>query len=256
MQANWSLILNVILLCVVVVAIRRLVIAQRQNAIQDTDSSRVDARPTPPTFNEGCDDIIAVRRVEATCPTFPLDESSDDIILETKLTPNFDSYDIEPEPILMTSSNPSGQTAALPETLMLFLLAKDNRQLAGYELLQTLLAAGLRYGEGEIFHRHQHANGQGPVLCSLAAATRTGVFDLQNIGAFSAKGLCLFMHTSGNAAIDGERFVIMLDTAKQLAEELDTHILDEHLKPFTDECLTRFKRVLNISDDIAFTAVA
>jgi cell division protein ZipA len=117
--------------------------------------------------------------------------------------------------------------------LLIFLLAKENRQLAGYELLQTILAAGLRFGEGHLFHRHQNANGQGPVLCSLATATATGVFDLQNIGGFSVHGLCLFMHTSGAATIDAERFKIMLETAKQLSDGLDTYVLDEQRKPWS-----------------------
>jgi hypothetical protein len=32
-------------------------------------------------------------------------------------------------------------------SLMIFLLAKENRQLAGYELLQTILSVGLSFGE-------------------------------------------------------------------------------------------------------------
>ena len=139
---------------------------------------------------------------------------------------------------------------------MIFLLAKENRQLAGYELLQTLLAVGLRFGEGQLFHRHQNSNGQGPVLCSLAAATASGVFDLQNIGAFSVRGLCLFMQPSGHPAIDSERFSIMLDTAKQLSEGLDTHMLDEQRKPLSDASLKRYYQTLNISDMCEQTEMA
>jgi cell division protein ZipA len=131
---------------------------------------------------------------------------------------------------------------------MMFLLAKENRQLAGYELLQTVLAAGLRFGEGHLFHRHQSPNGQGPVLCSLAAATPSGIFDLQNIGAFSVHGLCLFMEASGNPTIDAERFAIMLDTAKQLSEGLDTYLLDDHRKPLSDASIQRYYRVLNLGE--------
>ena len=129
---------------------------------------------------------------------------------------------------------------------MMFLLAKENRQFAGYELLQTVLAACLRFGEGHLFHRHQFANGQGPVLCSLAAATATGIFDLQNIGAFSVRGLCLFMQTSGNPSIDEERFSIMLETARQLSDGLDAHLLDNQRKPLNDERLAHYYRLLKI----------
>lgn len=132
---------------------------------------------------------------------------------------------------------------------MMFLLAKENRQLAGYELLQTILAAGLRYGEGHLFHRHQHAHGQGPILCSLAAATASGVFDLENIGAFSVRGLCLFMQASGNPSIDAERFQIMYETAKQLSDGLDTYLLDEGKKPLTEAGLAYYRKRLNIIEE-------
>jgi cell division protein ZipA len=136
---------------------------------------------------------------------------------------------------------------ALP--LMMFLLAKGNRQLAGYELLQAVLAAGLRFGEGQLFHRHQHTNGQGPILCSLAAATDEGVFDLQNIGAFSVRGLCLYMHQSGNSGIDAERFDIMLDTAKTLSEDLDAYLLDDRRKPLSDGSIQRYHQRLNLIEE-------
>ena len=139
---------------------------------------------------------------------------------------------------------------------MMFLLAKENRQFAGYELLQTVLAAGLRFGEGHLFHRHQFANGQGPVLCSLAAATATGVFDLQNIGAFSVRGLCLFMHASKSPSIDKERFSIMLETARQLSEGMDAYLLDDQRKPLTKERIARYLHVLQIEQSEDEYAVA
>jgi len=125
--------------------------------------------------------------------------------------------------------------------LMMLLLAKDKHNFAGYELLQTLLAAGLRFGEGSLFHRHQLSNGQGPVIFSLAAATNDGTFDLQNMGAFSARGLCLFMQPSGNATIDIERFNILYETARQLSEGLDAHLLDGNRRPLTKESLAAYQ---------------
>ena len=129
---------------------------------------------------------------------------------------------------------------------MMFLLAKDDRKLAGYELLQTLLAAGLRFGEGHLFHRHQHSNGQGPVLCSVAAATSSGLFDMQNIGAFSVRGLCIFMKPSESPMIDAERFAIMLDTARQLSDDLDAYLLDDRRQPLTEEAIARYRSLLSI----------
>lgn len=229
MQANWSLILNVLLLVGVVVAIGRLMKARRQSL------SPASYQPSlGQTENKQFDDIIAVRKVNHDFSD--KQEESQDTTVRTSTSLHIDESDDQ------SCTNEPGKS------LMMFLLAKENRQLAGYELLQTVLAAGLRFGEGQLFHRHQYPNGQGPVLCSLAAATASGVFDLQNIGAFSVRGLCLFMQSSGNPTIDAERLNIMYETAKLLRDGLDTHLLDEQRQPLTDDSLARYYRMLNASD--------
>ncbi|WED43223.1 cell division protein ZipA C-terminal FtsZ-binding domain-containing protein [Legionella cardiaca] len=241
MQANWSLILNVLLLIGVVIAIGRLMKARRQSL------NPVSYQPSfGQTENKQFDDIIAVRKVNHGFQD--VTEEHHDNFTETTaaMGPMIGEFEEENH----ATSNEPGQS------LMMFLLAKENRQLAGYELLQTVLAAGLRFGEGQLFHRHQHANGQGPVLCSLAAATASGVFDLQNIGAFSVRGLCLFMQSSGNPTIDAERLNIMYETAKQLRDGLDTHLLDEQRQPLTEASLARYYRKLNISETYELPALA
>ena len=241
MQANWSLVLNILLLIGVVVAIGRMMKERRKNTHVVPQQPSVGQ--TEPT--KMYDDIIAVRKVPREVTDVPpviqsVPQSSQRPVISSTTTPTIHTPSPNTKPML--SSN---ETSA---SVMIFLLAKENRQLAGYELLQTLLAAGLRFGEGQLFHRHQHPNGQGPVLCSLAAATASGVFDLQNIGAFSVRGLCLFMQASGNSTIDEERFSIMLDTAKQLNEGLDTHLLDDQRKPLTDVSLQRYYKQLHIGN--------
>ena len=250
MQTNWSLVLNVLLLIGVVIAIGRMMKARRQNL------NSVDYQPSvgnPVTTNH--DDIIAVRKV------------SREVVNEQPVIQP--TTQITERPIIQASQPPAVSSVSVPQekkrpalnaepvsALMMFLLAKENRQLAGYELLQTVLAAGLRFGEGHLFHRHQSPNGQGPVLCSLAAATATGFFDLQNIGAFSVRGLCLFMQASGNPTIDAERFAIMLDTAKQLSEGLDTYLLDDQQQPLCDASIERYYRLLNLGETCDQTALA
>ena len=245
MSFNWSFVLNALLLTGVVVAIVRMVKAKRA-----VGSIPLTRQTTPSvgavSVEQHSDDIIAVRKVDSqyslsntAAPSLHpvLTAKRDDPIVEKNDTLIKKVVDVVVE---------NQKIESKPSTLVLFLLAKENRQLAGYELLQTLLAAGLRFGEGQLFHRHQHPNGQGPVLCSLATATPTGVFDLQNIGAFSVHGLCLFMQPSSNQAIDAERFGIMLDTAKQLSEGLDTYLLDDQRKPWSDATLSRYYRKLGL----------
>ncbi|WP_133130421.1 cell division protein ZipA C-terminal FtsZ-binding domain-containing protein [Legionella yabuuchiae] len=224
MQANWSLIVNILLLVGVFIAIGQMMRVRHKNTREKMRQPSIG-----PELGQEQDDIIAIRKISSHEVEDTQSKS------HPKVSPSKQSNRVVIEPNV--------------ESLMLFLLAKENRELAGYELLQTILAAGLRFGEGHLFHRHQQRNGQGPVLCSLAAATPTGVFDLQNIGAFSVRGLCLFMQASGNPTIDLERFDIMLETAKQLSEDLNTFLLDDEQRPLNDERLQRYYARLNKQQD-------
>lgn len=258
MQANWSLVLNVLLLIGVIIAIGRMMKARRQNLSVDAYQPSI-GQPV----NTHQDDIIAVRKinpeVKVVQPAIqPVIPPVSQPTIQPTIRPSIQAIkqptiQHTPPPVIQSVSSFHEEKAPVVggesvSSLMMFLLAKENRQLAGYELLQTVLAAGLRFGEGHLFHRHQSPNGQGPVLCSLAAATASGVFDMQNIGAFSVHGLCLFMQASGNPTIDAERFGIMLDTAKQLSEGLDTYLLDDQRRPLSDKSIQRYYKLLNLSD--------
>lgn len=257
MVSNWSLILNVLLLVGVVATIARLMHSRRKS---------LSSAQFRTGLNEGAsqalpiqDEIIAVRKIS---PEFEsLHEDDEDEHDSVHFGPALIS-DEDEDKVLMHEpetqpSNHSASTSMMnAPAVMMFLVAQENRQLAGYELLQTVLASGLRFGEGQIFHRHQLSNGHGPIMCSLAAATESGVFDLQNIGGFSVRGLCLFMQSSGNTAIDEERFQMMLDTAKQLSEGLDTLLLDDLRRPLTNEGIARYRRVLSLDEIGAELALA
>jgi cell division protein ZipA len=233
MQTNWSLIFNVVLLACVVMTI--VFIVRSRKAVPEV-KLRVKTPAVITPESQTFDDILAVRKIipdpVETCVISPVARPAVQVVEESA-------------PATITEKRRTPDTSSI----MMFLLAKDNRQLAGYELLQTVLAAGLRFGEGQLFHRHQYPNGQGPVLCSLAAATASGVFDLQNIGAFMVRGLCLFMQASGNATIDGERFEIMLDTARLLSEGLDTYLLDDKRQPLSEKSIARYCTILGLHDN-------
>ncbi|MDI1352116.1 MAG: cell division protein ZipA C-terminal FtsZ-binding domain-containing protein [bacterium] len=244
MQANWSLILNVLLLIGVIAAIGRLMKLRKQTINPERSKpnlSSVDSPYNAPSFN---DDIIAVRKVNNEPVLIEVEE-----VTIQKAEPTAPQLIPEEEIMPEVKKVKATLNSTIPSTVMFFILAKGNRQFAGYELLQTVLAAGLRFGEGHLFHRHQLPNGQGPVLCSLAAATATGVFDLQNIGAFSVRGLCLFMNTSTNSEINQERFSILLETARQLSEGMDAQLLDEQRKPLTARRIADYCRILNIQQE-------
>lgn len=258
MLENWSLVLNVLLLIGVLVTIGFVLKARKKsvNPERFQPSLGLNAAFETKSFS---DDIISVRQIIREDSS--LEEEAADFKITKKTPLKSFSHQAKPEeaakPATRVVQKEATETKACSSApVMMFLLAKENRQFAGYEFLQTVLAAGLRFGEGQLFHRHQFSSGKGPVLCSLAAATAAGVFDLQNIGAFSVKGLCLFMHASQNPNIDAERFSIMLETARQLSEGLDAQLLDDQRLPLTDERLARYYNLLNIDQtEFAFETV-
>ena len=224
MQANWSLVLNAILLVGVIVAIGHTLKTKRKETQSEKVPILVAEIASPP------DDIISVRKINVEPPISAKPEAIQSPQMSCKespiVSPNLQAarspisqaalHEVNlidekipsleksvspvvpplptPAPEVIPQSKLANVVKEKPtSTVMLLVSAKENREFAGYDLLQTILGAGLRFGEGQLFHRHQTTQGQGPVLCSLAAATKTGVFDMQNIGAFRVRGLCLFM---------------------------------------------------------------
>jgi cell division protein ZipA len=124
--------------------------------------------------------------------------------------------------------------------VVLYLMAKQGQKFIGYELLQALLAAGLRFGDMFIFHRYQEPNGHGLVLFSLASATEPGTFDMNKMGAFACQGLTLFMNLTGPEH-DLKALEVLLTTAAQLADDLQGVVLDERRAPIAPERIVQYQ---------------
>ena len=230
MQANWSLVLNVVFLGVILAMIYWKLHPRLKKTAQNDDYSNLEASASADSF----EDIENLEVFQHISPNLEMEEH--EVIEDVSHSPDI-GLDL-----------PAQEPIRPRKNFMLFLAAKGQNIFAGYELLQTLLSCGLRFGDGGLFHRHQHSSGQGPVLFSVAAASATGTFDLQNMGSMSMKGLCLFMELSGNVAIDQERLDIFIQTSKQLAEELHANLLDEHQKPISEETFAQFDKVVSLGE--------
>jgi len=144
----------------------------------------------------------------------------------------------EAAPVSQKPSTPQArqmtlQAAPLPAPIITFnVMALEDRPFMGYELLQAILSVGMRYGQHQIFHRHQEKTGRGNVLFSLASMTRPGYFDLPNMGSFSTKGLSLFFKAD-SVEDPIAVYELMLQTAGQLVEDLGGHVLDERRELLT-----------------------
>jgi cell division protein ZipA len=116
------------------------------------------------------------------------------------------------------------------KVLALYLQARDNRKIAGAELLEVALKSGMVFGDMDIFHRLP-PGGQQPIF-SLANLTKPGYFDKNAWNTMETKGVTLFMTLPGPvAALDA--WDAMLAASRRLAELLHMDLLDADREVFT-----------------------
>jgi cell division protein ZipA len=121
-----------------------------------------------------------------------------------------------------------------PEVLIISVVMPENQQMSGAALLPTLLTLGMKYGDMNIFHRHEDNAGNGKVTFSLANIMNPGTFDLDNMESFTTQGISLFMTlpSVGDASVVFEQ---MLNAAKQLALEFGGQLLDDKRSVMTKQ---------------------
>lgn len=158
---------------------------------------------------------------------------------ESLLDPDFEEQNtkIQQFPLKRKANSDQG-------LITFFIMAQPNRSFAGYELLQALHSAGLNYGEMNIFHRY--ADDSDLILFSVASAVEPGIFDMANIGAFSCPGLSIFMPLQN----DGDMLDILellIETAEQLAEDLDGILYDQDHQPLTAEKLQHYRAICTVN---------
>ncbi len=151
--------------------------------------------------------------------------------IEPKISPKIESKiesksESKPEVLAEKTINKPAAKKEASQIIVLHLLCKENSPYNGYELLQALLACGLRYGEMQIFHRHLEKNGLGDILFSLACMEKPGTFDLAKMGGFSCTGLTLFLQVD-QVEDPVTAYELMIETAGQLVDDLGGEVLDE-----------------------------
>jgi cell division protein ZipA len=142
---------------------------------------------------------------------------------------DFDNQ-VDEEPTVAEKSN----TSLEPQIIILSVVMPANQQMFGAALLPSLLTLGLKYGEMNIFHRHEDNAGKGKVTFSLANIMNPGSFDLDSMENFATRGVSLFM-TLPNAGDPFYVFEQMLSAAKQLAQEFNAQVLDDKRNVMTKQ---------------------
>jgi cell division protein ZipA len=129
------------------------------------------------------------------------------------------------------------------EVVVINIVAKDE-PFKGPDLLHILLACDLRFGEMNIFHRHEQPNGKGSVQFSMANSVEPGYFDLDAIDDFSTPGVGFFMSVPGPSD-PIKAFECMVETAQCLVNNLNGEMLDESRSAMTNQTLEHCRQRLH-----------
>jgi len=167
----------------------------------------------------------------------PQGEHDPDIILGLADSPAIESTpqpkgDSKPAPAVSAPIPPITTQPIIRE--ILFLRSPPGRPYGGYELLQSLVSCSLQFGENKLFHRCEHHAGGSVILFSVASTTKTGELNGAEMGDFTCSGLVLFL-TLNQHIYPSVHFELMLDTARQLSEDLGGVLLDENQRLLTQE---------------------
>ena len=131
--------------------------------------------------------------------------------------------------------------APMEELLVINVVCRDPQGFKGPELLQSILESGLRFGEMDIFHRHESMTGHGEVLFSMANGVKPGTFDLDDIDLFTTRAVSFFLGLPGPRH-SKQAFDVMIAAARKLAHELDGELKDDQRSVLTAQTIEHYRQ--------------
>jgi cell division protein ZipA len=150
---------------------------------------------------------------------------------------------LEREEVSETDSVEQGRLprGANTHVFILYVVARSEEGFAGMDILESLLACDLRFGDMDFFHRHELASGRGPIEFSVANMMKPGVFDIDNMEPLQTRGLMFFVTLPGPTDML-KAFDYMYETAKVVAKALDGDIQDEKRSVVTRQSLEHMRQ--------------
>ncbi|WP_213877646.1 cell division protein ZipA [Pseudomonas sp. dw_358] len=127
------------------------------------------------------------------------------------------------------------------EVLVISVISRDESGFRGPALLQNILESGLRFGEMDIFHRHESMAGNGEVLFSMANAVKPGIFDLDDIDHFSTRAVSFFLSLPGPRH-PKQAFDVMVAAARKLSQELGGELKDDQRSVLTAQTIEHYRQ--------------
>lgn len=130
----------------------------------------------------------------------------------------------------------SAVTTLPDEVLIINVMARRGQRFDGAALSQALIDQDLRFGEMDIFHRHEEPDGRGRIVFSVANIVMPGTFDLATMEQFDTPGISMFL----SLPIRGdslEAFDSMVAVAQALAALLDGELKDQDRSVMTRQTI-------------------
>ena len=137
--------------------------------------------------------------------------------------------------------NSAKELPPVEEVLVINVIAREGDGFKGPALLQNILESGLRFGEMDIFHRHESMAGNGEVLFSMANALKPGTFDLDDIEGFSTRAVSFFLGLPGPRH-PKQAFDVMVAAARKLAHELNGELKDDQRSVMTAQTIEHYRQ--------------
>ena len=198
---------------------------------------RVVSRSNEPSLDEADLPSMSAREPDKRRPKEPqqgdLRFSSDEPV-PTLLNPVADDEESE-------TSDSDQSLPPVEEVLVINVIARDASGFRGPALLQNILESGLRFGEMDIFHRHESMAGNGEVLFSMANAVKPGTFDLDDIDHFTTPAVSFFLGLPGPRH-PKQAFDVMVAAARKLSQELNGELKDDQRSVLTAQTIEHYRQ--------------
>jgi cell division protein ZipA len=126
------------------------------------------------------------------------------------------------------------------EVIVINVMSRQPEGFVGANLLENVLACGMRYGDMNIFHHYAPSPDDDSVLYSMANIIKPGTFDLNNMQSFQTPGVSFFMAlplkaSSAISAMDA--FDKMYHSAKRISQSLNGELKDERRSVMTGQTI-------------------
>jgi cell division protein ZipA len=132
------------------------------------------------------------------------------------------------------------QPPAIPDELIILnVLAEHGRPYMGDAIYTVLRGSGLKFGDMNIFHRVDPLTKA--VDYSIANVVEPGTFDMSEMEAFHAPGLCFFMQLPGPER-PGEAFEDMFRVAREVADRLGGEVCDEQRNRMMPQTVEHYRQ--------------